>query len=221
MPKILVVTRLVRYPGETTSLYWDALGTIFRQEWDGQLDHFLQNGGDDPQARNECCTRKASEAREYALNNGYDAILFADHDMLLPQDALRRLWATGAPIAYGLYVLRHARDGYRWSAAVSVEERSWQSLTDWPALARDAWGKVLPVAGMGFGCTLIRREVLKALPMRWYEHAAVDWALALDAQQLHYAQVCDLGVICGHRSENRIYWPDINQPDFYRVEEIK
>lgn len=221
MPKILVVTMLLRYPGEPAVVYDEALRTIYQQRWEGQLDHLLLNGGDVPDARNANCARKATEARQMALDGGHDAILFADSDMILPPDALQRLWDTGAPIAYGLYVLRHARDGYRWSAAVSVEERSWQSVSDWPVLARDAWGKVLPVAGMGFGCTLVRRPVWEAVPFRWFEHACTDWALALDAQKYHYAQVCDLGVICGHRSENRIYWPDIHQPDFYRVEELQ
>ena len=218
MPKILVCTDLIRYPGGTTPLFPAALASIFQLQWDGKVDHLLQNGGDTPNQPLANCTLKRQVARETALRGDYDALLFADHDMLLPPDALRRLWAANASIAYGLYVLRHARDGYRWSAAAQVDATRWRSVSEDTEQARAVWGQCAPVAGMGFGCTLIRRDVLEALPMRWYDHAGPDWALAVDALAHGFAQVCDYGVLCGHMDSEQTFLPDLAQPGLFRVE---
>lgn len=221
MDKVLVATDLIRYPGDTTPLFPQALASIFQLQWNGKLDHLLQNGGDTPGAPLANCTHKRQWACEVALDKGYDALLFADHDMLLPPDALTRLNAVDALIVYGLYTLRHERDGYQWSAARSVGVERWQSFSEHPDLARSAWGRVHPVAGMGFGCTLIRREVLEALPMRWYDHAGPDWALSVDAQAHGFAQACDFGVLCGHMTDaHHALYPALYTPHWYEIREV-
>lgn len=219
--KILVVTSLIRYPGQTTPLYGRALQSIFRLNWNGRLDHLMLNGNDDPLKPVESCGRKNREAQEIALREGYDAVLFADHDMIVPPDGLERLSACNAPIAYGLYVLRHLRDGYQWSAALEVEPYRWKSYSSAPDLATNYWNAVHPVAGMGFGFTLVRREALEAITLRWYDHACTDWALSVDAQRAGILQVCDFGLHCGHMSMTpspRVLWPDVTQDSLVRVE---
>lgn len=220
--KVLVVTSLIRIPGGQTPLYPRALESIFQLRWEGRLDHWLPNGGDDPNQPVASCGRKNVEAQRLAMLADYDALLIADHDMILPDDALLKLAATGAPIAYGLYVLRHARDGYRWNAATMVAERTWQSVSEDKDYARRHFGQIIPVTGMGFGCTLIRREVLAAVPFRWYGHACTDWALALDAQAQGFAQVCDTSVVCGHidvdAGGERAFWPDPDTDLMFRLE---
>lgn len=216
--KVLVVTSLIRFPGGTTPLYPRALESIFRLQWHGRLDHWLPNGGDDPANPVGSCGRKNCEAQAVALNEGYDALLVVDHDMIVPPDALIRLAGLGVPIAYGLYVLRHARDFYRWNAATHLTAVDWRSLSEDRERAVRTFGEPQPVVGMGFGCTLIRRDVLETIPFRWYDHACTDWALALDARQQGFVQVCDTRVVCGHMDGERVFWPDVTQPQLFRLD---
>lgn len=230
MPRVLIYVPMIR-------LYGRALQSILRQEWDGQLDIVFAKGNDAPadadkQRKFEAVTAKYNHGRELALARGYDAMFCTEDDMIVPSDALQKLWQTGADIAYGLYCWRNS-SFHKWNAYIELDEDSGKSLSDEPELARKLWGQVIEVKGIGNGCTLIRRHVLEALPFRKHGVACCDWALALDAQAAGFRQVCDLSVVCGHlTAENdqsrfpiqygiwgppRIIWPD---PDTDRIKRL-
>lgn len=159
------------------------------------------------------------------LNGRYDALLTIESDMIVPPDTLQRLVACESGVAYGLYVFRHTR--HNWSAYISLAETTGRSISDDADEARAAWGTVKDVAGVGLGCTLIRRDVLEAIPFRLFEDApdktACDWAFAYDCQQVGITQRCDLGVVCGHQTYKpypMILWPDPNDPRLYRRESL-
>jgi hypothetical protein len=105
-----------------------------------------------------------------------------------------------------------------------------RSIRKDPEQAKAAWGKVIDVAGVGTGCTLIKREVLEQIEFRTDEmHPDVhhDWVFAYDLQQKGFVQRCDMSVVCGHISMTpfpRILWPDPDAPRMYRndfLEKIK
>jgi hypothetical protein len=222
MPDILVYVPIHR-------LWGRALQSILRLEWDGRLDIVFAKGDDAPpeadkQARFEAVTAKYNHGRDALLAGSYAAMLTVEDDMIVPSDALRRLWATDADIAYGLYCWRNS-NWHKWSAYTELGERHGVSLSDDREAASAAWGTVVDVAGIGNGCTLIRRHVLERLAFRKTPYACCDWGLALDAQAAGYRQACDLGVVCGHMTntrestrqfpavtgttgEPRIIWPD-------------
>lgn len=215
--RVLVVTPVHRPVGQRAALYPRPLATIFNQTWPGQLDHYLPSGGDGDRGNNNV-TRKFADARCVFLEGDWDAMLCAESDMLLPGDALQRLADTGADIAYGLYVFRHR---VMWSAATRLEERGMTTLDSDPDRARSVFGSVIPVAGVGMGCTLIRRHVLERLAFRNWRGVAQDWALAVDAQAAGFSQVCDTGVVCGHLTMTpspRVLWPDIDAPKLVRTD---
>ena len=59
------------------------------------------------------------------LNGDFDAILFVEHDMEVPPDALQKLWDTGDQVAYGVYLLRHGIEilnTYRWVSNQGIGE---------------------------------------------------------------------------------------------------
>lgn len=192
-----------------------------------------------------------NKAREMVLSGDYDALLSIEADMVVPPDAIDRLLATGADIAYGLYVWR-GRKIRKWNTYTEV--KMFGGINAARNMdgdhAHDIWGKVIDVAGMGMGCTLIRREVLETLRFRLYEGHEDDWLveqyggqmerlgidpyvyrpglfcddymLALDAQHHGFVQLCDLGVVCGHiYNGDVILWPDPDAPELYREETIR
>jgi hypothetical protein len=160
-------------------------------------------------------------AREMVLDYGFDALWTVEHDMDVPGDALRLLWEAtspprprspaaagegGAPylVAYGVYVLRH---GVRVVNAWEYVRGS-RNLGESLSLSRHRdrlrravrERQVVEVSGVGFGCTLIRREVLERIPFRAGEPGceAPDVPFAVDCLRAGVGQVAHFGVLCGH-----------------------
>ena len=164
------------------------------------------------------------KGRALALSGGYDAMLAIESDMAIPPDALEKLLEVDADVAYGLYCWRHGKP--RWNAYIeplggTQEGSTMQSIINWPDRAREAWGKVVPVWGVGLGCTLIHRHVLEALEFRGTWPASCDWYFALDAVEKGFRQASHLGVVCGHMTMEptpQILWPDADNPRGYRLE---
>jgi hypothetical protein len=156
-------------------------------------------------------------ARTAMLAGDYTHLLMLEDDIVPPPDALAKLLSCEADVAYGLYCWRRAL--HEWSAYARIGE---SIGTPWPhhdrdyAVAAFTAGDVIPSQGVGFGCTLIRRELLETitfrLPTDFAEGGAcTDWMFALDCQALGAHQVSHLGVACGHISMEpsaRVIWPD-------------
>lgn len=218
--RTLVVTALWhRWP--------QSLASILALESDGPLD-FLMLANDDPHMgegpmsgyRNLC--GKLNHARDVALAGDFDQMLLVEDDMIVPKDALTRLTAADADVAYGLTCWRHGKPG--WSARLSLKGNGdVANLSDRPDLARAAWGKVMDVAGVGTFCTLIQRRVMERMAFRLSDSLPVccDWWLAVDCQRYGLTQRADLGVVCGHIKPDptpRVIWPDAEERRLWRVE---
>lgn len=227
--------------------------------YDGPIDWVLTNGDNERPYAYQNIVHHHNKARRMTLEGGYDAMLSIEADMIVPEDAVERLIATGADVAYGLYVWRHAREKkreekrhkwHRWSAYRELTLWGGTSISlDWTGEEqRAAWGKVLDVAGLGMGCTLIRRNVLETVAFRLYEGNPDDWLIeeympdfktmglnpyeshpammcddflfALDAAHHGFTQRCDLGLVCGHIHDGAILWPDPDASGFYRSESV-
>jgi hypothetical protein len=173
-----------------------------------------------------------NEARRLVLEGGYDAMLTVECDMLPPPNAIRRLRTTGADVAYGLYVLR--RPPWEWNAYSVMEGMSAWPLSQAPERARQEWGEVVDVDGVGLGCTLIQRRVLEAVRFRADgllhadgKRSFCDWYFSQDARAAGFTQKCDLSVVCGHihpmdeagGPRPSVIWPT-SEPPFYRFEEF-
>ena len=195
------------------------------------LAALLFDQSDDP-----CCCwetnvfRKYQQARTLALAGNYDALMLLESDMVIPPDAVTQLAALDAPVAYGAYVLRHGMNV--WNACVALDDFGGFFLTDtivrenapheWNALQA---GLPFQVYGSGFGCLLLRRDVLQEIPFRNSLGARVgdyhvDWLFAADCNARGIRQMLNPRVVCGHVDEDgAILYPDLTQPDYYRREE--
>lgn len=202
-------------------LWGRTVQSIFRLDWPEPLD-WLFFANDNPlEDGYENVLHNYTRARAKALEGGYDYLLTVESDMIIPPDTIGKLLDCGADVAYGLYVFRHGRR--TWSAYTEVAVKSGVSLSQTPSEAKALWGKVVDVAGVGLGCTLISRKVLEEIPFRLGENhkSANDWQLALDLQEGGYTQRAHLGVVCGHQTATpwpQIIWPDPDTPRLYRVE---
>jgi hypothetical protein len=155
-----------------------------------------------------------SQARTVALQGDYTHLLTLEDDMVPPVDAIARLAACDAPVAYSLYCWRRAP--YHWSAYRTLHETDGASISDnnpWQAAEQAHRDTVIDVAGVGLGCTLIRRDALERVPFRcaYGVGGSVDWYFALDCQAANVRQVAHLGVRCGHITpvpSLRILWPN-------------
>lgn len=182
-------------------LYPATLDSLLAQEWDGPLDMVL--GRVEPPAGDHFhdLAAKHNAARQLALDGGYDALWLVEYDMILPPDALRKLAEVDADIVYGLYVARQQPWLWLYATTLGPAHVRWFVYHPFASegLAAAQWGQVVDSAGVGMGCTLIRRTALERLSFRVpLEGQADDWALALDAQAAGLTQKHHLGVVCGH-----------------------
>lgn len=198
--------------------------------WERADITFLQAAPQPGVDARDAITAQYNEARRLTLAGGYDALLTVECDMLPPRNAVRRLAATGADVAYGLYVLR--RPPWEWNAYSVVEGMAAWPLSQVAGRAQLDWGEVVEVDGIGFGCTLIRRQVLERLEFRATgllhadgQRSYNDWYFGQDARAAGFRQVCDTSVLCGHVHPTGldgagapvVLWPTGEAP-FYRAE---
>lgn len=212
----------------TPRVWGRSLTSIFRQYSDGEINYLFREGPNDKAEKNENVLEQYQFARQLVLDEGFDALLTVESDMILPPDALIKLTGhllQGAEIAYGLYVFRHGLK--RWSAYTEIRTTHGTSISEDPEFAKASWGKVIEVQGVGHGCTLISRSALEQVEMRLLPGTpwavAPDWMMANDARIAGLRQVCDLSVVCGHMEYKpwpRIIWPDPEADMLYSIEPV-
>jgi hypothetical protein len=144
------------------------------------------------------------QIRRRVLDEGYDALVTFEHDMIVPQGGLIKLLATDAPIVYGLYMLRHGAYCVNAFNYIKDSPNLQKSMTYLPREYRKAmtrgWARV---TGVGMGFTLFRRNVLEMFDFRPSGNSyPPDWAIAVDSTKYGLKQICRFDVKCGHIEKN-------------------
>lgn len=169
--------------------------------------------------RNQSILDKFQHGRLLFLAGDYDAMLTVEYDNIVPPDALQRLARVDADVAYGLYC---GRNNHQWLAFWRLFDNNGITYSKDGPTVRSVWGKVIETCGVGFGCTLIHRRVLEAIPFRLVpgHPCANDWHFSLDCMAAGFVQKHDCAVIVGHiiaRQPLSVVWPALEYP-FYRIE---
>lgn len=146
--------------------------------------------------------------REEFLASDADAWWLVEHDNVPPDNALELMLRSlaEAPVVYAPYVFRH---GTKTLSAYRLEGRKelGMSLMHYPeeldALRRAGVGEV---SGCGFGCTLLRRDVVAAVPFRVASDGSPipDTPFAEDVLRSGRMQLCRFDVPVGHFEDGRL-----------------
>lgn len=204
-PYVLVATPHNRLEKET-------IQSLFVQTYTGHVDHHFTSRNENPVPGQNIIAAYRRLQRVFLADPAYTHLWIVENDLIVPPNALERLLAIGADLAYGTYCFR------RGTPVVNVMHRdTTDPLTGYPDLWHAAWGQVVDCAGLGFGCTLIARHVLERFEMRSeFGGGDADTCLARDAKKAGLVQKADLGLACGHiRPDGVVLWPQRARP-FYR-----
>ena len=106
---------------------------------------------------------KHKQMRQRVLDEGFDALLCIESDMIVPPNVVTKLAALDADVGYAFFCSRHSG---MLLCFEHIGEWSGRALNANPARARKVWGSVLPTEGAGFGCTLVRRHVFEQVDFR-------------------------------------------------------
>ncbi len=195
--------------------------SIQGQQYEGPWEWVIDADDPFPPPDHRNVLAKYQRARVKALNEGFDALVTVEHDMVLPVDALEKLTATEAPVVLGTYTLRHGShvlNTWRYE-----NQRNFgMSLSLYPhelRILRKA--KIGRVSGVGWGCTLIRRDVLERAPFiddgqcMAGDLPFAQWCLANDVLML-----ARFDLECGHVEDGKILMP-YETTDPVRVEPLQ
>ncbi len=146
------------------------------------------------------------------LAGEYDYTLFVDSDVILPQHLLINLLRANADLATGWYIKKipngpkiteiYARKRFNNEIENVMEEE----------LARWANGAPVPIAGCGFGCTLVKNSVFQKMEEfegNWFEYVegkkddkfyicSEDLKFCERMRDLKMTLVCDASLRCFH-----------------------
>lgn len=193
--------------------------------------HGLQFGGaldrmftyDNPHDGGRNVLYNYQKAERIVKVEGYDYLMTVEDDILPPPDALEKMIAVDADIAYGVYCFRKGKPTI--NVARPDDQQQSYSLPNNLAEWQRNFGNVIDCGGLGLGCTLIKREVFDVLTFHSVPGHDADTQLSIDARRLGLSQKCDTTVLCGHRhANNQIIWPARNgyvlsgtpQPEYMR-----
>lgn len=138
-----------------------------------------------------------------AVNKGYTHILWLDADMVFQEDLLDVLLASDAGMVTGIYHSRHAPYGSCIFSQLHPPVKCHSYPED-----------VFEIQGCGFGCTLVRTDIVAAV-YRKYQQAfqpspdfGEDLSFCERVLNCGYKIFCNPKAVCGHIGHLTI-WPDM------------
>ena len=142
---------------------------------------------------------------QYAVENDYDYILYADSDMIFSSEDLKRLVAHDTDIVSGLYVTRRGENKNVCYKKIITRRRFPYRQ---PELIVDpSTSGYAPVAACGFGFCLIKTSVVKTMLKRYKSLFEPKWGVGEDiafcirAKKCGYQIFTDRDVKLGHIGE--------------------
>lgn len=137
---------------------------------------------------------------QQAIDGSYDYVLWLDSDMVFQPDTLQRLLADDKDIVSGLYFRRVKPFNPVLFKKLDVHghECDFEDVLEYP-------DEIFPVAGAGFGCILMKTQVLRDIyekegPM-WFApkgNVGEDCSFCIRARKCGYTVYCDPRIKLGH-----------------------
>jgi hypothetical protein len=194
----------------------DFVASIEAQEHEHEVVWVVDDKQKHPPPNHANVLASYRRGRARALKGGFDAMLTAEHDMILPDHALQTLTDTMGDVVYGVYLFRWGT--YVLNTFEYINDKNMgESLSLAPRKARAALKKgIVRVSGCGWGCTLLRRSALERIefPEYWKENPAFDVAFAQQAVRAGLRLYANFNVLCGHMKDDELLVPFENPSDF-------
>ncbi len=189
----------------TNRLERETINAIHGIQFSGTLDTMFTRDNPHGEYSAQNIIHNYLKAERIVKAEGYDYLFIVENDIIPPPDALEKLIALDADIAYGVYCFRRGKPIINIQTATNGESYGLpHNLKAWARV----WGKVVPCTGLGFGCALIKRSVFDVLHMHSDSGGDADTQMAIDAKRLGLTLMADTSVICGHkRPDGVVIWP--------------
>lgn len=136
--------------------------------------------------------------------NGFDYLFAVDHDITFAPDTLEKLLSHNVPIVSGVY--RQRLPVHK----IEIYDLNLQRMD-----IKDIYNKgLVEIGGCGFGCVLIKREVIVDIGYPQFEyHISQDFShtlsedndFCLKARKKGHKIYCDSSIMCGHIGSTTMY----------------
>lgn len=192
----------------------ETVTAVLSLSWSGPMTHVFQR--DNPHGEpHQDILHQYQTGRDAFLAGDYDAMLVIESDIIPPPDALTKLAALDADLAYGVYSFRPAVRARRvinvFNAYPRPARNIGESLSLKPGMLGEAIQKgIVECSGAGLGCVLIKRHVLEAIDFRLEpgHNGHCDSWFTQDAWRAGYTMLADMSIVCGHKDiDGVILWP--------------
>lgn len=139
----------------------------------------------------------------YAMKEGFDYVLWLDSDMIFPEDfherMLKTLTENNLDILSGIYYKRKPP----YSPVIFDKMQLKGKIWDYSWL-EDVPDSLFEVGACGFGCVLLKTEVLMSVQLKHgylfhpMQNGGEDVAFCVRARDCGYKIMCDPTIVCGH-----------------------
>lgn len=139
----------------------------------------------------------------YAMKEGFDYVLWLDSDMIFPEDFHERMFKTltenNLDILSGIYYKRKPP----YSPVIFDKMQLKGKIWDYSWL-EDVPDSLFEVGACGFGCVLLKAEVLMSVQLKHgylfhpMQNGGEDVAFCVRARDCGYKIMCDPTIVCGH-----------------------
>lgn len=144
-----------------------------------------------------------NDLSRFAMKEGFDYVLWMDSDMVFPQDFHERMLKTmtenDLDILTGIYYKRKPPYSPVLFKSMNQSGESWEYT--W---VEDVPDELFEVEACGFGCVLMKTEVLMSVSLKHRQlfqpmlNAGEDIAFCCRARENGYKIMCDPQIVCGH-----------------------
>ena len=149
---------------------------------------------------------------EEFLNGGYEYLFWVDSDVVLDENALNKLISCNKDIVSGVYFSTFNYNGIKAILPVAYKfgpEEELRYPLQIPEMKKD---DLMEVHSVGFGCCLIKRNVVENIKLRIIENteSTEDVIFCIDARKKNYKTYLDTCVLCRHGiiMKEKLVWLD-------------
>lgn len=158
---------LVYVPTYGNTIKEESVDSVKSFSFTGKLDIEIYDGAKlGISGKPENLLAQQNRARQMTIDGDYDALVFVEHDMIPKSEFVQAAWESEKDVVYSPYLLRHGM--YRLNTFQYIGDKNLGSSLTNHRLELDRAKKtgLWRISGVGWGCTLIRREVLEKIGFR-------------------------------------------------------